>query len=123
MCLEDESMIRIRGCIGDWPVDLQVEMDDSDWARLANHLPSQGEPTATVTAERGDGLWRIVLELLRKAERMDGPQLLAELQALAGSAEAGKRLLVRLRHCEQVRVESGADAPVYCWVGERSAAS
>ena len=48
---------------------------------------------------------------------MDGPQLLAELQALTGSAQAGKRLLVRLRHSSQVKVDSGADAPVYRWVG------
>jgi hypothetical protein len=27
-------MLRIRGTIGDWPVDLTLEMDDADWARL-----------------------------------------------------------------------------------------
>jgi len=47
---------------------------------------------------------------------MGGPQLLAELQALAGSAQMGKRLLVRLRLCAQVKVDSGADAPVYRWI-------
>ena len=37
---------------------------------------------------------------------------------LAGGPEAaGKRLLVRLRHCGQVRMETGADAPIYHWVG------
>jgi hypothetical protein len=30
-------MLRIRGSIGDWPVDLTLEMDDSDWARLGAH--------------------------------------------------------------------------------------
>lgn len=108
-------MIRIRGRIGDWPVDLQVELDDGDWARLAERLPAAA--VQSTLAETGDHLWDIARELLRKAGRMEGPQLLAELQALAGSAEAGKRLLVRLRHCEQVKLESGEDAPIYCWVG------
>ncbi len=48
---------------------------------------------------------------------MDGPQLLEELEALTGSAQAGKRLLVRLRHSTQVKLDSGADAPIYCWAG------
>jgi hypothetical protein len=48
---------------------------------------------------------------------MEGPQLLAALEALTGSAQAGKRLLVRLRHSEQVKVDSGADAPLYRWIG------
>jgi len=65
-----------------------------------------------------DGQWQTVLELLRRAGRIEGPQLMAQLAALAGGDVAGKRLLVRLRHCEQVRMETGADAPVYCWVGE-----
>ena len=33
---------------------------------------------------------------------------------------AGKRLLVRLRHCAQVRMETGVDAPIYHWVGEQA---
>jgi len=43
--------------------------------------------------------------------------LLGELAALAGNEVAGKRLLVRLRHCPQVQVESGGVAPLYRWVG------
>ena len=31
-------MVRIRGTIGDWPVDLTVELDDSDWAALGAQL-------------------------------------------------------------------------------------
>lgn len=31
-------MLRIRGSIGDWPVDLTLEMDDSDWARFGAQL-------------------------------------------------------------------------------------
>ena len=112
-------MIRIRGHVGDLPVDLSIDMDDGDWAQLTRQLataqvappqaPSVDKPTA-------DPHWHEAQQLLRAAQSMDGPQLLAELQALAGSAQMGKRLLVRLRHCAQVKVDSGADAPVYRWV-------
>lgn len=116
-------MVRIRGRIGDWPVDLTVELDPQDWAQLAAAVPNLAaqSPAAVAPAPAQadqDGQWQTVLELLRRAGRIDGPQLLAQLAALAGGDVAGKRLLVRLRHCEQVRMETGADAPVYCWVGE-----
>ena len=115
-------MVRIRGRIGDWPVDLTVELDPQDWAQLAAAVPSftpqspAAVTPAPVQADQ-DGQWQTVLELLRRAGRIEGPQLMAQLAALAGGDVAGKRLLVRLRHCEQVRMETGADAPVYCWVG------
>ncbi|SHM93254.1 hypothetical protein [Phytopseudomonas punonensis] len=116
-------MVRIRGRIGDWPVDLTVELDPQDWAQLAAAVPSvtTQSPAAVAPAPAQadqDGQWQTVLELLRRAGRIEGPQLMAQLAALAGGEVAGKRLLVRLRHCEQVRMEAGADAPVYCWVGE-----
>jgi len=116
-------MVRIRGRIGDWPVDLTVELDPQDWAQLAAAVPNLAaqSPAAVTPAPAQadqDGQWQTVLELLRRAGRIEGPQLLAQLAALAGGDVAGKRLLVRLRHCEQVRMETGADAPVYCWVGE-----
>jgi len=116
-------MVRIRGRIGDWPVDLTVELDPQDWAQLAAAVPNLAaqSPAAVAPAPAQtdqDGQWQTVLELLRRAGRIEGPQLLAQLAALAGGEVAGKRLLVRLRHCEQVRMETGADAPVYCWVGE-----
>mgnify|MGYP000890004333 FL=1 len=116
-------MVRIRGRIGDWPVDLTVELDPQDWAQLAAAVPNLAaqSPAAVAPAPAQadqDGQWQTVLELLRRAGRIEGPQLLAQLAALAGGDVAGKRLLVRLRHCEQVRMETGADAPVYCWVGE-----
>ena len=31
-------MVRIRGTIGDWPVDLTVELDEGDWAKLGAQL-------------------------------------------------------------------------------------
>ncbi|HWV11136.1 MAG TPA: hypothetical protein VN156_16430 [Pseudomonas sp.] len=114
-------MVRIRGRIGDWPVDLSVELDADDWAQLAAHLPPAGERSAAAAAVvvgQSDALWQTTLELLRKAGKIEGPQLLAQLAALAGGEQAGKRLLVRLRHCAQVRMETGADAPIYHWVDQ-----
>ncbi len=112
-------MIRIRGHVGELPVDLSIEMDDHDWAQLARQMPAAQAETAPVQpADKptADPHWHEAQRLLRAAQSMDGPQLLAELQALAGSAQMGKRLLVRLRHCAQVKVDSGADAPVYRWL-------
>lgn len=113
-------MIRIRGHIGDMPVELSVELDDQDWARLAAQLPglaSDAPGAVEVPVAEHDELWLGAKRLLRTAGQMDGPQLLAELAALSGSDQAGKRLLVRLRHSAEVRVDSGAQAPVYRWVG------
>ena len=31
-------MLRIRGTVGDLPVDLTLELDDADWARLRAQL-------------------------------------------------------------------------------------
>ena len=31
-------MIRIRGRIGDWPVDLEIELGEQDWSGLARGL-------------------------------------------------------------------------------------
>jgi hypothetical protein len=113
-------MIRIRGTVGQWPVDLTVEMDAEDWAQLAAQvqvLPDTASPTARPKAP-DDALWQATLSLVQQAGRIEGPELLGQVEGLAGSTAAGKRLLVRLRHCAQVRVESGADAPVYCWTGQ-----
>ena len=112
-------MVRIRGQIGAWPVDLTVELDAQDWAQLAQHvsLEPPAAPTAAAAPVANDALWQTTLELLRQAGQIDGPQLLGQLAGLAGGEAAGKRLLVRLRHCAQVRMETGADAPIYHWVG------
>ncbi|MEK1908430.1 MAG: hypothetical protein AAAB13_21860 [Pseudomonas sp.] len=117
-------MLRIKGRVGDWPVDLSVEMDQEDWAQLAALLPrdvaavaAPATPRVDAVPRGQDGLWQTAQELLQRAGVMEGPQLLAELAALAGGAVAGKRLLVRLRHCPQVQIESGAEAPLYRWVG------
>jgi hypothetical protein len=113
-------MLRIKGRVGDWPVDLTLEMDAEDWARLAAQLPLEAPPAVVRNAPAGnpaDDLWHQAQELLQRAGSLEGPQLLGELAALAGGEAAGKRLLVRLRHCPQVQVESGEAAPLYRWIG------
>jgi hypothetical protein len=113
--------MRIRGRIGDWPVDLTVELDDAEWAQLEGRLrvaaPAEQPRPVAAPAAAGDRLWALAQELLRRAGELDGPQLFAELSALAGGTEAGKRLLVRLRHCPQVVVLADGDAPIYRWTG------
>ena len=114
-------MVRIRGRIGDWPVDLTLELDAEDWAQLAEHVavtPPAAQPVAAPAADSSDRLWQTTLQLVRDAGSVEGPRLLAQLAALAGGEAAGKRLLVRLRHCSQIRMETGADAPIYHWVTE-----
>lgn len=120
--------MRIRGQIGDWPVDLTIELDPAQWAQLAQLARGPQAPapvaaqapapaTAQPAARVDDGHWAAACELLRQAGRINGPELLERLEELTGSTASGKRLLVRLRHCAQVRVQSGTDAPVYCWLG------
>lgn len=118
-------MIRIKGTVGNLPVDLAIDMDAEDWAHLAGPLATASEALLTSAAApapgkanaQDDGAWRSVLHLLEQAGRIDCPALLDQVQGLVGDVAAGKRMLVRLRHCPQVKVEAGADAPVYCWVG------
>jgi hypothetical protein len=115
-------MLRIRGTVGDLPVDLTVEMDESDWARLGIQLGAQvQEPSATSisvkpAASRNDAVWDIAQDLLRKAGHLTGPDLLGQLEGLSGSTAAGKRLMVRMRHSANVKVESQGDTPVYHWI-------
>jgi len=116
-------MLRIRGTVGDLPVDLTVEMDDADWARLGIQMGAQVQETSAPTdtsvkpaASRNDAVWDIAQELLRKAGHLTGPDLLGQLEGLSGSTAAGKRLMVRMRHSANVKVESQGDTPVYRWV-------
>ncbi|MDN4546101.1 hypothetical protein [Pseudomonas sp. C32] len=112
-------MLRIRGSIGDWPVDLTLEMDDSDWARLGAQLQVEKTAVSTPAAKplnQDEALWQVAKDLLRKAGQLSGPELLDQLEGLAGSAAAGKRLLVRLRHSPEVKVVSGGDTPLYSWI-------
>ncbi|WP_448679072.1 hypothetical protein [Pseudomonas nicosulfuronedens] len=115
-------MLRIKGTIGDWPVDLTVEMDDADWARLAQNLPASAvAPVATAApaaVSPVDQLWLAAQDLLRRSGSSEGPQLLDELAALAGSSGAAKGLLVRLRHSPKVKIEVREGVQVFNWVEE-----
>lgn len=114
--------MKIRGTIGEWPVDLTLELDDDELARigvLASSPSSHSEPSATqrpapIPAAQ-DPRWEAAQDLLRKAGQLDGPALAEALQALTGSSAAAKKLLVRLRHSADVRLESGPDVQVYHW--------
>ncbi|VVM79596.1 hypothetical protein PS662_02247 [Pseudomonas fluorescens] len=111
-------MLRIRGSIGDWPVDLTLEMDDADWARLGSQLQVVKPEASAAPAKPlnpDDAQWQIARDLLRKAGELSGPDLLEQLEGLTGSAASGKRLLVRLRHSADVKVSSGGDTPIYSW--------
>lgn len=114
--------MRIRGQIGEWPVDLTIELAPEEWAQLGRRLevPASVEAvpvTISPAPRQDDGQWAAARDVLRQAGQMSGPALLERLEGLAGSVAAGKRLLVRLRHSSEVKVESGVDAPVYRWVG------
>lgn len=120
--LKDGS-VRIRGHIGDWPVDLSIELEPHEWAHLGRQLQeapavAQAVPaTAAAPVCQDDGQWSAACALLRQAGQLSGPELLERLEGLTGSVAAGKRLLVRLRHSSEVKVDSTADAPLYRWVG------
>ncbi|MCH7417411.1 hypothetical protein [Pseudomonas mosselii] len=114
--------MRIRGQIGEWPVDLTIELAPEEWAQLGRRLevPASVEAVPVTTSpapQQDDGQWAAARDVLRQAGQMSGPALLERLEGLAGNVAAGKRLLVRLRHSSEVKVESGVDAPVYRWVG------
>ena len=112
-------MLRIRGSIGDWPVDLTLEMDDADWARLGAQLQVEKTEVSAPAAKplnQDDALWQVARDLLRKAGQLSGPDLLEQLEGLTGNAASGKRLLVRLRHSADVKVESGGDTPIFHWI-------
>lgn len=118
-------MLRIRGTVGDLPVDLTVEMDPEDWALLGTQLnvaaPGEVPAVAPITVSKpktqDDALWRNALALVESSGQVSGPALLEQLEGLAGSTAGAKRLLVRLRHSALIQVQSGADAPLYCWAG------
>lgn len=103
-------------------MDLTIELEPAEWAQLGRQLEvpvaADVTPQAMAAAPRqDDGQLTAAREVLRKEGQMSGPELLDRLEGLAGSTAAGKRLLVRLRHSSEVKVESGADAPVYHWIG------
>ncbi len=98
-----------------------MELDEADWARLGAQLPvptsvDTGAAVAARPVSQDEALWQTAKDLVRQAGQIDGPQLLGQLEGLAGSTAAAKRLLVRLRHSSEIKVVSGADSPLYSWV-------
>lgn len=121
--------MRIKGQFGPWPVDLQIELDAAEWTRLGGVLSGWGvnsEPAAEPVSPAApalrpeEPLWAAACELLRQSGALEGPQLLADLQALAGGAAAGKRLMVRLRHCPQVQLHTQGGTLVYRWQDDQA---
>ncbi|WP_150571000.1 hypothetical protein [Pseudomonas fluorescens] len=112
--------MRIRGTIGEWPVDLTIELEPAEWAQLGRQVELAApveKPLSAPVVRQSDDQYQAAREALRVAGQMTGPELLEHLEQLTGSTAAGKRLLVRLRHSAEVRVESAGDAPVYHWIG------
>ena len=118
--------MRIRGQLGPWPVDLTLELESGELQQLATllrggevaALPTEVAPAAPVAASgggQGERLWQLAQECLRRAGQQEGPLLLADLAALAGSELEGKRLLVRLRHHPQVVLDTAGSTTLYCW--------
>jgi len=119
ICEQEERRMRIRGQIGPWPVDLTIDLDPAEWAQLKaqGEVETAGTVASPTPVQRpDDAQWQAACTVLAQAGHMTGPALLEHLEGLAGSTAAGKRLLVRLRHNPNVRVESGVDAPIYHWV-------
>lgn len=118
--------MRIRGQLGPWPVDLSLELEPGELQQLASLLrggecaAAVAEPLAAagvpvVTGGQGERLWQLAQECLRRAGQQEGPLLMADLAALAGSELEGKRLLVRLRHHPQVVLDTAGSTTRYCW--------
>ena len=116
--------MRIRGQIGEWPVDISIELTPEEWAHMGRaaapvdtSTPANTPVVSVVSPRPDDQQWEAACSLLREAGSLSGPLLLERLDTLCGSPGTGKRLLVRLRHSAQVRVDNGKDAPVYHWLG------
>jgi hypothetical protein len=115
--------VKIRGTIGQWPVDLTIELDDHELSRLKGmgvaeeEEHERPEPTRAVPAARlHDPHWDAAQDVLRQAGQLDGPRLSQAIEAVTGNPAATKRLLVRLRHSPNVRLESSADVHIYHWL-------
>lgn len=112
--------MRIRGTIGDWPVDLTIELNEQELQQLTGALPGNAVKPSVSTGRTQDATWLQAQKLLRDQGEVDGPGLMLQLVELAGSEGAAKRLLMQLRHCEQVRVSgSNGDRVTYHWIAER----
>lgn len=103
-------MIRVRGQIGQWPVDLTIEMQPGDWQALMTGLKCVA-PTEEPAADLDQALSLLV-------EPTEGPELLAKLADLLGSSAEAKRVLVRLRHSAKVVITSQDGVQLWQRVGQ-----
>lgn len=120
-------MIRIRGRVGNCPVELEIELDAQDWALLGAALSPVAaaavvdEETPAAVAARpspsGSPFWEQAKQLVQSAQALSGPELLVQLEALCGNVQQAKQLMVRLRHTAEIVVERGPDALLYRWQG------
>lgn len=125
-------MLRIRGTVGSFPVDLEVSLDQEDWDKLAAGLmtlkqsggavnSSEESPEVSSSAvttsnlNKIDSFFEPALAVVRQAGAISGPSLLVKLEGISGNMQSAKQLLMRLRHSNQVVVERGAEALIYRW--------
>ncbi len=51
-CQQVHIMLRIRGTVGQWPVDLTLELDEGDWAQLGAQLKGVAPEAPAAVAEQ-----------------------------------------------------------------------
>ena len=120
-------MIRIRGKIGNYPIELEIELSSQEWLQLmaggikcsAEESLADGEDSSSEqdrrVAVQTSSIWEAARALIQQAGVISGPQLLVELEALSGSVQTAKQLLMRLRHTPDVVLERPPDALMYRW--------
>lgn len=96
-------MIRIRGQVGAWPVDLTLELDAADWQQLRRAVTLEAVEPAPQTPQPATDTAQ-ALALIKAQQPIEGPALLEALSAMTGSSAAAKRLMLVLRHSEQVQI-------------------
>lgn len=117
-------MIRIRGRVGNCPIELDIELDAQDWMALGAAVhASPSEPEAAESSPQTSGrssaeaFWAQAKQLVQSSGSIAGPALLVQLEALCGNVQQAKQLMVRLRHSAEVVVERHPDALLYRWQG------
>lgn len=115
-------MVRIRGSIGDWPVDLTLELDAEDWRQLAQHVPRRrwaSRRSRRPGRRRRQRRWIAYGRPPRTCCAAAGGSRAAVaggVGGFSGNAGAAKQLLVRLRHDARVKVEVVDGTQVFVWL-------
>ena len=77
LTFKDTGMIRVRGRIGDLPVELEIELGSEDWQNLRDGAAQTAPSTAPKpVVDAWEGHWEGARALLRQAGELSGPQLL-----------------------------------------------